>query len=1154
MNQFTHVHCHTQYSLLDGAAKIDKLVAKAKQLGMGALAITDHGNMFGVAHFVMAAQKEKMKALVGCEFYMAPDMHDTKDKTRYHQLILAINQTGYQNLSKLCSLGFLEGYYYKPRIDKKLLKKHIEGLIATTCCLAGEVPQAILKKGEEAAEKVFLEWLDLFGSNYYIELQRHGIPEQEICNQVLLRWAKKYQVKAIATNDVHYIVQQDSVAQDILLCLQTGKDYNDPNRMRFEGDQFYLKSPQDMLTLFSDVPEAISNTQEIVDKITTPQLQRDILLPLFQVPTGFNNQDAYLRHLALEGAAKRYPNLTPAISQRIDYELTTIEKMGFPGYFLIVQDFIQAAKQLDVIVGPGRGSVGGSVVAYCIGITSIDPIQYNLVFERFLNPERINMPDIDIDFDDEGRQKVIAYVANKYGKNQVAHITTFGSMAAKSAIRDVARVLGLPLAQADHMAKLVPEKLGITLTQAFDEVPELANLKKDNQTLASKVLTMAETLEGCARHAGVHAAGIIIAPNDLLEYIPVKTDKHSDLLVTQYDGSVVEQVGMLKMDFLGLKTLTILKDAVALVVKNGHDYLELDKLPLDDAKTFELYQRGDTIGTFQFESEGMRQWLKKLQPTQFEDLVAMNALYRPGPMQFIPNFIARKHGHEKIEYPHPMLEALLAHTYGIMVYQEQVMQTAQLIAGYSLGQADILRKAMGKKMVEEMAKQRQIFVKGAQQKHNLPAEKAIEIFNVMERFAQYGFPRAHSVSYSLIAYQTAYLKAHYPAEYMAAVLTHNKHDIEKVGFFMEETRRQGVAVLGPDINESHINFHVNKAGKIRFGLSAIKGMGQAAVENIIKLREEDGKFQDLYTFAERIECIEGKIINRRTLESLALSGALDGLAPYHRKQYIWASPTETPFIEKLAHYARQLNQEKAAVQQSLFAASATFYQPKQPTPPDCEPYSLLEQLDLEKELLGFYIAGHPLDPFKVELQYFCNCTTENFSTVSHQELRLAGLVAAANVKTNKQGRSFAIITLEDHAGSLPIMLFGEDFLRNQHLLQKGLFLYLVGLRAPRYNQPDAWDFKPQKISLLADIRNKLTKTLSLTLPLHAVEPPFITTLKKICEDHVGNCGLQLQVAEPTEGISVTLQSTYHINPTNTLLRQLAQWPEVSYQLLTGPKL
>lgn len=1149
MHEFTHLHCHTQYSLLDGAAKIGGLITKAASMNMKALAITDHGNMFGVPHFVAAAQKQGIKPIIGCEFYLAPDMHDLKDKTRYHQLLLAKNEIGYKNLSRLCSMGFIEGYYYKPRIDKKLLKKYSEGLIATTCCLAGEVPQAILHKGEQEAEAIFLTWLELFGPDYYIELQRHGIKDQDVCNEILLKWAKKHQVKVIATNDVHYVAQQDSVAQDILLCLQTGKDYDDPNRMRFENDQFFLKSPQDMAQLFQDVPDAVTNTQEIVDKIHTPSLERDVLLPIFQLPAGFVNQDEYLRQLAMIGAKKRYGTITAEVETRINYELGIIQKMGFPGYFLIVQDFIHAARELGVMVGPGRGSVAGSVIAYCIGITNIDPLYYNLVFERFLNPERVSMPDIDIDFDDEGRQKVIEYVVDKYGKNQVAHIVTFGSMAAKSAIRDVARVLNLPLDQASYMAKLVPEKIGITLLEAFKEVPELAEMRKDLTKLEGKILSLAETLEGSARHSGVHAAGIIIAPDDLLNYIPVKTDKNSDLLVTQYDGSVVERVGMLKMDFLGLKTLSIIKDALALIEKAHGNKIDLDKLPLDDPKTFELYQRGHTIATFQFESEGMRQWLQKLKPTQFEDLIAMNALYRPGPMQFIPNFVARKHGQEKIEYPHPLLTDILKNTHGIMVYQEQVMQTAQIIAGYTLGEADLLRKAMGKKQVEEMARQKDIFVQGAQKKQSISKVQALEIFAVMEKFAQYGFPRAHAAAYSVIAYQTAYLKANYPAEYMASVLTHNQHDISKISFFMDECIKQGIAVLGPDINESQADFDVNGHQQIRFGLSAIKGVGEAAVQHIIAARKTVDSFADIFSFVEQMEL---KTVNKKTLENLAMAGAFDSFEDCHRRQYLFAAPGDSTFIEKLIHYNTQVKQEKKAAQQSLFAMDIAQSYRQKPAMPVCEPYEVLEKLRIEKELVGFYISGHPLESFSVELTHFCNCHTQNVLLFKQQEVRLAGMITDYSIKHNKQGRPFAIFSLEDYAGTLEIALFGEEFLKNKHMLQKGMFVYLVGVVAARYKQSDTWELRPQKISLLSEVRERLSKKLLIKLPLVAINQELTEQVQKMVTSFPGSCSFHIAIEDVQESVAVELVTGSHrISPTNEFLDRLSQIQGLSYQLISA---
>ena len=1148
MSEFCHLHCHTQYSLLDGAAKIQSLVDKAQKQGMGALAITDHGSMFGVPRFVAAAHKVGLKPIIGCEFYTASDMHDHKDKTRYHQVLLAKNETGYRNLSTLCSLGFLEGYYYKPRVDKQRIKQYAEGLVATTCCLASEVCQAILRKGEAAAERCFLAWLDIFGEDYYVELQRHGIKEQDRCNQVLLQWAKKYGVKVIATNDVHYVDQQDSTAQDILLCLQTGKDYNDPNRMRFENDQFFLKSPQEMAKLFADVPEALANTQEVAAKMYSPSLERDILMPLFHLPEGFVTQDAYLQDLALVGAKQRYGTLTPALEERLQYELGVIQEMGFPGYFLIVQDFINAARKLGVMVGPGRGSVAGSLVAYCIGITNVDPLHYNLIFERFLNPERVSMPDIDIDFDDEGRQKVIDYVVDKYGRNQVAQIITFGSMGAKSAIRDVARVLGLPLDQSNKMAKLVPEKPGTTLAQAFANVPELAALKKDLASPAGKVLAFAETLEGAARHTGIHAAGIIIAPDDIIQYVPVKSDKNADLLVTQYDGAVVESMGMLKMDFLGLKTLSIIKDALVLIEKNHGQRIVIDEVPLTDAKTFALYQRGDTIATFQFESEGMRQWLVKLKPSNLEDLIAMNALYRPGPMQFIPNFVARKHGQEKIDYAHPLLEDILRNTYGIMVYQEQIIQTAQVMAGYTLGAADLLRRAMGKKKADEMARQREVFVKGAKEKHDISQAKAVEVFGVMEKFAQYGFNRSHSAAYSILAYQTAYLKANYPAEYMASVLTHNQGDIDKITGFIEVCKQQGIQVLGPDVNESEAVFGVNQDGQIRFGLGAIKGSGEAAVEAIIMARKEGQRFEDIFSFAERVNL---RAVNKKTFESLAIAGAFDGFPDYHRRQYVHVDDKEGSLIEKAIRYGQQLQQERDSAQQSLFGVAeeqAAYYSPR-PEVATCVPYEALEKLRLEKEVVGYYISGHPLDSYQVELEHFCNCNTQNVSTFKGKEVQLAGIVTASKTRQSKHGKPFGLFTVEDYEGTLDLALFGEDFLKNQHMLQVGTFVYVTGKVVERYNQADIWELRPRKLRLLSEVRDQMSKALQLHLPLTAVNEALITQLAQAITQHPGNCPLTVTVAAPEEAMSVTLMAnSYGIQLSNELLAVLRPLEGLTYRL------
>ncbi|MCT4697006.1 MAG: DNA polymerase III subunit alpha [Candidatus Cardinium sp.] len=1136
MHNFCHLHCHTEYSLLDGAAKVERLIAANKQLGMDALAITDHGNMFGVPHFVSAAAKEGVKPIIGCEFYIAPDRHNHKDKTRYHQLLLAKNAIGYQNITKLSSLGFLEGYYYKPRIDKALLKQYKEGLIATTCCLGAEIPKTIIRYGEAAAEKLFVEWLELFGADYYIELQRHGIQEQEVCNVVLLRWAEKYNVPVIATNDVHYTTQQDSLAQDVLLCLQTGKDYNDPNRMRFSNDQFFLKSPAEMALLFADVPAAITNTLALVEKIETPSLTRDVLLPIFQLPSGFSDANRYLSHLAFSGARVKYGTISTEVESRLNYELAIIAQTGFAGYFLIVQDFIEAAVQLGVIVGPGRGSVAGSLVAFCIGITKIDPLHYNLLFERFLNPERVSMPDIDVDFDDEGRRKVIDYVVQKYGRNQVASIITFGSMAAKSAIRDVARVLGVPLARANYLTKLIPDRLGITLSEAFEEVGELAEIKQAIATPEGKVLDLAQTLEGLVRHTGIHAAGIIIAPNDIINYIPIKTDKNADLLVTQYDGSVLEKVGMLKMDFLGLKTLSIIKDALLLIQQNRAITIDIDLIPLDDPLTFQLYQSGSTKGTFQFESEGMRQWLVKLQPTTMEELIAMNALYRPGPMQFIPNFIARKHGKEAIEYPHPLLETILKPTYGIMIYQEQIIQTAQAMAGYTLAGADLLRKAMGKKNATEMARQRDIFVTGAAQKHQIPKEKALAIFEIMEKFAQYGFNRSHAAAYSLIAYQTAYLKAHYPTEYMAAVLTHNQGDIDKITFFMEESRQQGLAVLGPDINASQVNFSAGFHKEIRFGLGAIKGAGEAAVTAIIAARAQKGAFKDIFDF---VEAVQLKTVNKKTMEALALSGAFDTFKGLHRRQYVYEA-SGSSFIEKVIQYRNRIQKERTEALQSLFAASA-YSQIKRPEPVDCPPYEPLEQLRIEKELVGFYISGHPLDPFKVDIASFCNATTQNILATSRKAVTIAGMLTASTIKQNGKGNAYALLTLDDYYGSLNFALFGEDYLKYKHLLAVGTLLFLTGSVAPRYGSQAMQTFKPQAMHLLEEMRERMAKGVHLTLEQHHINPLLVHELEAGIKRYPGKYLIKISIVDHDAQITIpTFSTQYRVALTNELLDWLNQ--------------
>jgi DNA polymerase-3 subunit alpha len=1155
--EFSHLHCHTQYSLLDGAAGISALMKKAKEDNMKAVAMTDHGNMFGAFSFVAEANKAGVKPIVGCEFYMVEDRHkkvfskENKDN-RYHQLMLAKDQEGYQNLARLCSLGYIDGLYSKwPRIDKELVLKYHKGLIATTCCLGAEVPQAILNKGEKEAEEIFKWWLDLFGEDYYVELQRHNLKEQIEVNKVLVKFAQKYNVKMIASNDSHYVDRDDFNAHDILLCVNTGELQKTPVgdgkgfRFGFPNDEFYFKNQAEMNKLFHDLPEAIDNTNEIVSKITPPKLERDILLPNFPLPPGFVTMDDYLHHLTFEGAKKRYKEISGEVEERLNYELSVIKMMGFAGYFLIVSDFIAAGKNLGVAVGPGRGSAAGSAVAYSIGITNIDPIKYSLLFERFLNPQRVSMPDIDIDFDDVGRQRVIDYVVNKYGKNQVAQIVTFGTMAARSSIKDVARTLDLPLSDANYLAKLVPEAPGTTLKKAFEEINELKEIKKGND-LRAQTLNLAEKLEGSVRNTGIHAAGIIIAPDDITKYIPVCVSKDSELLVSQFDGKLIESAGMLKMDFLGLKTLSIIKDALALIKKNYDLDIDIDTIPEDDAKTFALYQRGDTVGTFQFESEGMRMYLKDLKPTSIEDLIAMNALYRPGPMQFIPNFINRKHGKEKVEYPHPLLEDLLKNTHGIMVYQEQIMQTAQVLAGYSLGGADLLRRAMGKKDLKKMAKEKENFVKGAKEKHNIEEEKATEVFRIMEKFAEYGFNRSHSAAYSVVAYQTAYLKANYPAEYMASVLTHNMSNIDKVSFFMDECKRQNIQVLGPDINESGMYFEVNKDGKIRFGLGAIKGTGDAAVESIISERNENGPYKNFFNFSERVNL---RTVNKKTFECLAYAGGFDSFTDLHRAQYFFIPQGDTGnLIEKAIRYGNAYRNEKDASQVSLFGASGNVEIPV-PRVPDSETWGDIEKLKYEKDVVGFYISGHPLDQFRLELEHFCNCTLDKVLETKNKDVTIAGIVTKANVRQTKTGKSFVIFSIEDYSNTIEMALFGEDFLKLGHWIKPGEFLYIKGKMQQRYNT-DLWEFKPGSIQLLADIRSKLLKNIQLKLDLAMVTPEVIEQMESILGESKGSCSIKMLLSDNSENINVEMFSRkYKVEPNNMFIDRLKALGGVGYKFI-----
>ncbi len=1193
MPDFSHLHVHTQFSLLDGAADISKLYKKAAADGMKALAITDHGNMFGVFKFVAEAGKHNVKPIVGCEFYVVEDRHKkqfTKEKkdVRYHQLLLAKNAEGYRNLVKLCSLGYIEGLYSKwPRIDKELILKYHKGLIATTCCIGASVPQAILKSGDDEGEKEFKWWLDLFGDDYYIELQRHNIPEQEIVNNTLLKFAKKHQVKVICSNDSHYVDQQDSHAHDILLCVNTGDMQSTPiatdeeggkgYRFGFPNDQFYFKTQNEMGKLFHDLPEALDNTNEIVDKVEVLKLKRDIMLPNFPIPQEFKihsgpesenmNQWEYLKHLTYTGAKERYKDISPEVQERIDFELFTIRTMGFAGYFLIVSDFIKSGREMGVFIGPGRGSAAGSVVAYCTGITNIDPIKYNLLFERFLNPDRKSMPDIDTDFDDAGRQKVIDYVVDKYGRNQVAQIITYGSMAARTSIQDVGRVLDMPLSEVNALKKLVPETLGITLRGAIDQVPELKEIYND-PGLKGIVLREAEKLEGSVRNTGVHAAGIIIAPDDLTNIVPVATAKDSDLLVTQFDGRVIEDAGVIKMDFLGLKTLTIIKDALRLIKQNHNVDIDIDYISLEDQQTFELYQRGDTNGTFQFESDGMQMYLRELKPDKFEDLIAMNALYRPGPIEYIPNFIKRKHGLEPITFDLADMEEYLGETYGITVYQEQVMLLSQKLAGFSKGDADVLRKAMGKKQIEVLNKMEAQFMAGATAKGHAQ-DKLTKIWNDWKAFAQYAFNKSHSTCYAFVAYQTAYLKAHYPAEYMAAVLN-NQNSIEKISFFMEECRRMGVPVLGPDINESDMAFAVNDKGQVRFGLTGVKGVGDKAIESIIEERIANGPYQSIYDFARRSNV---RSVNKKSYENLVYSGAFDEFK-YNRAQFF--AKTENGLlngIERMIKYANDYQNTQSSSQVSLFGGAVASYIPEPPLP-DSEEFPLIEKLKYEKDVIGIYLTGHPLDNYKLELNRYCNTTVSDLKVMQKArsgeggddikaafadlrkrgEISVGGLASNVQHKMTKTGKPFGTFVLEDYYDSYEFALFGDDYIKYRNLMVEGYFFQIKGSIEEKFKQKDNWDLRISSIGLLTEVRDKLAKSITVCLELNSLNDSLVDSLEQILESNnkkypVKNCTLRFMVKDVEESILIELPSkTFKVNPNDELLDEIHQLTHVQPML------
>lgn len=1137
---FVHLHNHSKYSVLQAASGVKDLVKKAKADGMPAVALTDLGNMFGTFHFMNAAISEGIKPIIGLEAYFVEDRHqkrftrDHKDK-RYQQVFLAKNMDGYRNLAEMCSLGFVEGYYYKfPRIDRELVEKYREGMIATTGGILGEVPDLILNRGEAEAEEALKWWHGLFGDDLYIELMRHGLEEEERVNSVLLKFAEKLGIEIIATNNTFYLEKENARAHDALLCIDNNELISTPigkgreRRFGFPNDEFYFKTQDEMKRLFADLPEAISNTAELADKIEPIDLSRDVILPNFSLPDGFQSEDDYLKHLTLEGAKERYDRITEELAERMDHELGIIKSMGFAGYFLIVQDFIAAARDMGVYVGPGRGSAAGSVVAYCTGITNIDPLKYDLLFERFLNPERVSMPDIDIDFDDDGRQRVIDYVVNKYGRDQVAHIITFGTMAARSSVRDVARVLDLPLPDADRIAKLVPETIGISLENAFSEVKELREIK-GSDSLEGRTLQMAETLEGSVRNTGIHAAGVIIAPDKLTNYIPVCTAKDAELYVTQFDGKVIENAGMLKMDFLGLKTLSILKTAIQYVKDNHEREYDLDEIPLDDPKTFEMFQKGATVGIFQFESDGMRKYLKQLKPSSINDLIAMNALYRPGPMQFIPDYIRRKHGEEKVVYDHDDLIEILEPTYGIMIYQEQIMMVAQKMGGYTLGEADVLRRIMGKKQPELLPPEEEKFVKQAVGK-GYDKKTAKEVFDKMALFAGYGFNKSHSAAYSVVAYQTMYFKANYTAEYMAAVLSHNMGDIKKVSFFIEECQRIGIPVDPPDINTAEGKF-IAHDGRVQYGMSAIKGVGSAAIDQIVKERSEKGPFRSIFDFSSRIDT---RVCNKKTIESLAQAGAFESL--HQNRAQLLAS------IEDVLSYATRKQEEQRLNQASLFgegSGGGGFV--NEPKLRECEPWTNIERLNKERELIGFYLSGHPLDRYKEDSRLFAthNMSEEKLAKLNDREsVRMIGIITSVRRISDKKGRPMAFIQVEDLYGSIEGLVFSEVFDRHQGLIAPDTIILLEGSISTRDEPPKVIVNSMDRVQ---NLREKYQAQLQLLLKLETEEltKDDLNQMAALMSLHKGETTVKFQVHTKHEEKPIRMNvRKFVVEPSNDLLTGL----------------
>lgn len=1214
MEDFIHLHVHTYYSILDGQSPVEKLVDKAVANGMRGMAITDHGNMFGVKELynycnkingkLKEQGKEPFKPIFGCEMYVArrtkaDRVKEKGDAGGYHLIVLAKNYHGYKNLIKLVSRAWVDGFYSKPRTDRADLEKYHEDLIVCSACIAGEVPAKILK-GDIPGAREAIEWYkSIFGDDYYLELQRHEVkdpnqranretfPLQQRANKELIKLAKEYGIKVVCTNDCHFVDQENAEAHDHLLCLSTGKELNDPTRMLYSKQEWF-KTREEMNEIFADVPEALSNTLEILDKVETYSIDHSPIMPFFPIPEEFGTEEEtrkrispeelfrefttdengkeimsheeaekkikklggidklyrikfeadYLAKLAYDGAKRLYGEpLTDEVYERIKFELHIMKTMGFPGYFLIVQDFINSAEdELGVMVGPGRGSAAGSVVAYCLGITKIDPIKYDLLFERFLNPDRISLPDIDTDFDDDGRGKVLEWVEDKYGHDKVAHIITYGTMATKNSIKDVARVEKLPLDISNRLCKAIPDKLPdglkMNLTNAIKCVPELREAEASANPQMANTIKYAKMLEGTVRGTGIHACGTIICRDAISDWVPVstaedKSDPGHKLLATQYDGHVIEETGLIKMDFLGLSTLSIMKETVE-NIRLTHDgfTLDLDTIPIDDELTYKLYQEGRTIGTFQFESAGMQKYLRELRPTVFEDLIAMNALYRPGPMDYIPSFIARKNGKEPITYDIPCMEKYLKDTYGITVYQEQVMLLSRQLADFTRGESDALRKAMGKKKKAIVDAMKPKFIEGGKKNGHDP--KVLEkIWGDWEKFASYAFNKSHATCYSWVAYQTAYLKAHYPAEFMAGNMSRCLNDITKITKLMSECQAMNIPCLGPDVNESEQKFSANKKGEVRFGLSAIKGMGEAAAINIIAERHKNGLYKDIFDFVQRVNL---SAVNRKAMESLALSGGFDSFG-IRREQYFAPNAKGDTFVETLLRYGQVYQSEQSSMQNSLFGDMGGV-EIQTPPVPDCEAWSTMELLKRERELVGIYLSAHPLDDYAVVLNHMCNLhcpqigrEMDKKAFASIEELTFGGIVTSVSQRWTKTNKPFGIVTIEDFEGQGELALFGEDWTKWQSMLQEEYHIYITAQCVQRFrNNPDAYDMVIKKIEFLSDVKEKSIEKFTVYMDATMFNDAQLTDLETTLKNSTGNVPLYINIHDAKNNTNVQLYS------------------------------